>query len=64
MSVTDPTTCKVECEKKHLEDVWIPNPSSVPPKPNHGRRDELEDWENDMSTLYEWIGLAGLHAER
>lgn len=64
----DPTIYEVECEKKYLKNVWIPNPSlsSIPPKPNHSQKktDKSDDWENDISALYEWIGMAGLHAER
>ncbi|KAF7770458.1 hypothetical protein Agabi119p4_6432 [Agaricus bisporus var. burnettii] len=62
--VADPTTYKVDCEKKFLENVWIPNPSSIPPRPNQNQKDELEDWEHDTSALHEWVGMAGLHAER
>lgn len=62
--VADPTTYKVDCEKKFLENVWIPNPSSIPPRPNQNQKDELEDWEHDISALHEWVGMAGLHAER
>lgn len=62
--VTDPIIHKVTCEKTCLENVWIPKPSSISIRPHHKQQDELEDWEADVSALFEWIGMAGFHSER
>lgn len=61
---SSPVIHKVCCEKTHLENVWVPNPTLIPPRPLPEQEEELEDWEHDISALFEWVGMAGLHAQR
>ncbi|KAF9446903.1 hypothetical protein P691DRAFT_672584 [Macrolepiota fuliginosa MF-IS2] len=54
----------VDCEKTHLENIWIPSPISILPRPQSKQEEELEDWEHDVAALFEWVGMAGFHAQR
>ncbi|KAF5361819.1 hypothetical protein D9756_002399 [Leucocoprinus leucothites] len=59
-----PVITQVTCEKSYLENVWIPNPASLPPRPQPRQEEEFEDWQHDVSALFEWVGMTGLHAQR
>ncbi|KXN84248.1 hypothetical protein AN958_12821 [Leucoagaricus sp. SymC.cos] len=62
--IVNPTIHNVTCEISHLENVWVPDPASLPPRPQPEQEEDQEDWDHEVSTLFEWIGMAGLHAQR
>jgi ribonuclease P/MRP protein subunit RPP40 len=62
--ILDPVISIVTCEKTHLENVWVPNPTSLPPRRQAKQEEEYEDWEHEVSVLFEWVGMAGFHAQR
>jgi len=67
--------CRVQCKKRELKDVHVPIPrlSSRPepaPTPRGSDRD-LEDteeglveWDDRVQSLFEWVGMACLGAQR
>jgi len=44
-------------------DVYIPD-VRVRPRPRADEQDSADYWDEDMSSLFEWIGMAGLGAQR
>ncbi|KAF8967763.1 ribonuclease P 40kDa subunit-domain-containing protein [Flammula alnicola] len=67
---------RVQCKKKELQDLYVPVPSLSPPpetslkakskKGSVAEHDEeiLDDWNRRVESLFEWIGMAGLGAQR
>ncbi|PPQ68410.1 hypothetical protein CVT26_006082 [Gymnopilus dilepis] len=69
------TTHKVQCKKRQMPDVHIPTPSLSPrPLPQSKSKgsksaendedDALEDWNLHIESLFEWVGMACLGAQR
>ncbi|KAF9006163.1 ribonuclease P 40kDa subunit-domain-containing protein [Cyathus striatus] len=56
-----PDQRKVRCQKAELRDVHSPLPN-LSPRPSEF--EELDDWNHDMSELFEWTGMAALGAQR
>jgi len=62
--IDDPIIVRVTCEKVYLENIWIPDLTALCSCPVPTQEEELEDWQNDISVLFEWVGMAGLNAQR
>ncbi|KAK0467010.1 ribonuclease P 40kDa subunit-domain-containing protein [Desarmillaria tabescens] len=53
---------QVKCQKTSMNDVRIPV-VDLPPRPN-GSQDDIDDWNEHLHGLFEWVGMAGLGAQR
>jgi len=53
---------KVDVQTVEMSDVYIPEPNLSPPAEEGGAK--MEDWNEHISDLYEWVGMACLGAQR
>jgi ribonucleases P/MRP protein subunit RPP40 len=54
----------VKCHSRRFSDVRIPQPT-IPPKPtSNPDNDDLEDWNDMVVSLFEWVGMACLGSQR
>ncbi|KAG7444983.1 uncharacterized protein BT62DRAFT_970171 [Guyanagaster necrorhizus] len=56
------TVCPVKCQKMSMNDVHIPV-VDLRPRPD-GSQDEIDDWNDSLHSLFEWVGMVGLGAQR
>nr|GAT51716.1 predicted protein [Mycena chlorophos] len=54
---------QVKCSSSTLLNARVPNPT-LELKPRPADRDGAEDWDDEMSDLFEWVGMAALGAQR
>ncbi|KAF7309886.1 hypothetical protein MIND_00360900 [Mycena indigotica] len=57
-------TRQVKCSLSTMTDVRVPNAGIELIKPRPTDPDEADDWDEDMGELFEWVGMAGLGAQR
>ena len=57
---------RVECDIRHLSNIFIPSAVTFSPRPHHSENteDALDDWNADISAIVEWVGMACLGAQR
>ncbi|KAJ6581647.1 ribonuclease P 40kDa subunit-domain-containing protein [Mycena capillaripes] len=53
----------VKCQVGATRGVRVPT-VSLPARPTGTNADAVEDWDADMHALFEWVGMAGLGAQR
>ncbi|KAK0202584.1 ribonuclease P 40kDa subunit-domain-containing protein [Desarmillaria ectypa] len=56
------TVRPVKSQKTSMKDVRIPV-VDLPPRPD-GSQDDIDDWNDCLHGLFEWVGMAGLGAQR
>ncbi|KAK0501522.1 ribonuclease P 40kDa subunit-domain-containing protein [Armillaria luteobubalina] len=56
------TVRSVECQKTSMDNVRIPI-VDISPRPD-GSQDDIDDWNETLHGLFEWVGMAGLGAQR
>lgn len=56
------TVRPVKCQKTSMNDVHIPI-VDLPPRPD-SNQDDIDDWNESLHGLFEWVGMAGLGAQR
>ncbi|KAK0239127.1 ribonuclease P 40kDa subunit-domain-containing protein [Armillaria nabsnona] len=56
------TVRPVKCQKTSMNDVHVPI-VDLPPRPD-GNQDDIDDWNESLHGLFEWVGMAGLGAQR
>jgi len=62
--IDDPIIVPAICQKVYLDNIWTPDLTTLSPCPAPMQEEQLEDWNNDVAVLFEWVGMAGLHAQR
>ncbi|KAF7370495.1 hypothetical protein MSAN_00681300 [Mycena sanguinolenta] len=53
----------VKCQTTLLRGIRVPT-MTLPARPPVTDPDAVEDWQEDMHALFEWVGMAGLGAQR
>ncbi|KAJ7066506.1 ribonuclease P 40kDa subunit-domain-containing protein [Mycena amicta] len=54
----------VKCSVSQLQNARVPKAGGQLLKPRPADPDEAEDWDEDIGELFEWVGMAGLGAQR
>ncbi|KAF7308919.1 hypothetical protein MKEN_01092400 [Mycena kentingensis (nom. inval.)] len=54
---------KVQCSVSSSQNISVPNGAQIL-KPRPTDPDEAEDWDDEVADLFEWVGMAGLGAQR